>query len=131
MIYMGFSKRILAAAFVALSLTAVADNVHPALPEVKRVYLLPMTSGLDQYIANWLTKAGRFEVVTDPANADAIFTDRLGPAFEQKWAELYPPPKTEDEENHENTHNADGSPRSMIDDLAAPPPPRINSFSHA
>lgn len=79
--------------FVALSLSCLAaDAVHPALPEVKRVYLLPMSSGLDQYLANQLTKAGRFEVVTDPAKADAVFTDRIGTAFEDRWNELYPPP---------------------------------------
>ena len=73
-------------------ISTFAANVHPGLAEVKRVYLLPMSGGLDQYLANRLTKVGRFEVVTDPANADAVFTDRLGPAFEDKWNELYPPP---------------------------------------
>ncbi len=33
-----------------------------------------------------------FRVVTDPKLADAIFTDRLGEAFEQKLAELYASP---------------------------------------
>jgi hypothetical protein len=69
-----------------------AAAVNPALPEVKRVYLLPMSNGLDQYLANRLTKIGRFEVVTNPDQADAVFTDRIGTAFEEKWKELYPPP---------------------------------------
>ena len=84
--------RTFATAFAVMCITASAA-VHPALPEVKTVYLLPMGSGLDQYLANWLTRIGRFEVVTDPAKADAIFTDRLGTAFEEKWKEMYPPPE--------------------------------------
>ena len=59
---------------------------------VKTVYLLPMSGGLDQYLANRLTAAQVFRVVTDPKLADAIFTDQLGEAFEQKFAILYPPP---------------------------------------
>ena len=59
---------------------------------MKTVYMMPMTNGLDQYLANQLTKRGVFEVVTDPNIADAVFTDRIGIAFEQKWEELYPPP---------------------------------------
>lgn len=59
---------------------------------VKTVYLLPMSGGLDQYLANRLTAAPMFRVVTDPKLADAIFTDQLGEAFEHKFATLYPPP---------------------------------------
>src|SRR5438093_7128777 len=62
------------------------------LPEVQAVYLLPMTGGLDQYLANRLTAGGVFRVVTDPKLADAIFTDQLGSGFEQKLVELYPAP---------------------------------------
>src|SRR5271165_5927055 len=60
--------------------------------EVKSVYLLPMSGGLDQHLANRLAAAQVFRVVTDPKLADAIFTDRLGEAFEQKLSELYAPP---------------------------------------
>jgi hypothetical protein len=83
-----------------LSVCAFAA-VNPELPSVKTVYLLPMSNGLDQYLANRLTKGGRFEVVTDPEKADAVFTDRIGLAFEQRWDEIYPPPpdpKVEEEE---------------------------------
>jgi hypothetical protein len=83
-------RRFLLPALALCGLLSAA--VHPALPEVKRVYLLPMSNGLDQYLANRLTKGGRFEVVTDPAKADAVFTDRLGTSFEERWNELYPPP---------------------------------------
>ena len=57
---------------------------------VKTIYLLPMSGSLDQYLVNWLTRDGRFQVVTDPADADAITTDRVGEAFEARMAALYP-----------------------------------------
>lgn len=59
---------------------------------VQTVYLLPMGNGLDQYLAGHLTRLGLFQVVADPKKADAVFTDRLGEAFEQRMRELYPPP---------------------------------------
>jgi hypothetical protein len=63
-----------------------------SLGEVKAVYLLPMAFGLDQYLASRLTSAQVLPVVTDPKAADAVLTDRLGPAFEARLEELYPPP---------------------------------------
>jgi hypothetical protein len=74
--------------FALLSSFALGAGVT----EVKSVYLLPMAGGLEQYLANRLTTGGIFRVVTDPKLADAIFTDQLGEAFEQKLADLYPPP---------------------------------------
>lgn len=69
-----------------------APKVNPALAQVRSVYLLPMANGFDQYLANRLTQTGRFQVVTDPKQADALFTDRLGEAFDLRYNELYPPP---------------------------------------
>jgi hypothetical protein len=62
-------------------------SLGATVADVQAVYLLPMSAGLDQYLANRLT--GVFRVVTDPKLADAVFTDRLGEPFEQKLAELY------------------------------------------
>jgi hypothetical protein len=81
-------KAHLALAFLGLTLFAA----HPELTQVTRVYLLPMGSAFDQYLANRLTAMRVFEVVTDPQMADAIFTDRLGEAFQEQFLELYPPP---------------------------------------
>jgi hypothetical protein len=78
-------------AFTALLFAALA-SVNPQLHEVKRVYLLAMGSGMDQYLANQLTNSGIFEVVTDPKKADAIVTDNVGEAFQKKLDDLYPPP---------------------------------------
>lgn len=64
-----------------------------ALLQIHHVYLLPMANGLDQHLANHLTRQGLVQVVADPARADAILTDRLGKPFEQKLDELYPEPR--------------------------------------
>ena len=69
------------------------------LKQVQTVYILPMSGGMDQYLANKLARGGLFQVVTDPKKADAIFTDQIGEGFERKLDELYPtapPPKEED-----------------------------------
>ncbi|HLK22863.1 MAG TPA: hypothetical protein VKT81_28150 [Bryobacteraceae bacterium] len=80
--------------FYALALLAAAAPaaVNPQLKQVNTVYILAMGSGMDQYLANRLTTLGVFQVVTDPQQADAIITDRLGETFETKFKELYPPP---------------------------------------
>ena len=49
-----------------------------------------MAGGLDQYLAQWLTRDHVMQVVTDAKLADTVLTDRLGDAFEQKMAELHP-----------------------------------------
>jgi hypothetical protein len=75
------------------TLAAVAfANVNPQLHEVKRVYILAMGGGMDQFLVGQLTKAGVFEVVTDPKKADAIVTDNVGEGFQTKLDDLYPPP---------------------------------------
>ena len=63
------------------------------LGSVHSVYLLPMSRGLDQYLANRLTNEHLFQVVTDPKRADAIFTDRIGESFEEKLGEILPSPE--------------------------------------
>jgi hypothetical protein len=60
------------------------------LSEVQTIYVLPMSSGMDQYLASRLTRGHILQVVTDPAKADAILTDHLGAAFEDSLKELYP-----------------------------------------
>jgi hypothetical protein len=77
---------------IAVLAAAAFATVNPQLHQVKRVYILSMGSGLDQYLANQLTKDGIFEVVTDPKKADAIVTDNIGEAFQSKLDILYPPP---------------------------------------
>lgn len=68
---------------------APAAPVVP-LTAVRSVYLLPMGSGFDQYLANHLTRTGVVQVVVDPAQADAVITPQLGQSLEEKLKELYP-----------------------------------------
>ncbi|MEZ5402622.1 MAG: hypothetical protein R2729_23300 [Bryobacteraceae bacterium] len=74
-----------------LCLAAAAGLAVPAdLASLRTVYLLPMSNGLDQYLANKLTADSLFEVVTDPKLADAVFTDNIGSGFERRLEELLP-----------------------------------------
>lgn len=54
-----------------------------------------MYGGFDQYLANQFTRQGVFEVVVDPALADAVVTGQLGKTLEEKLTELYPAPEPE------------------------------------
>ncbi len=67
----------------------------PQLLQVHSIYILPMGGGMDQFLANRLTRFGKMQVVTDAQHADTILTDRLGEPFEKKLDELYPPPEVE------------------------------------
>jgi hypothetical protein len=120
--------------FCAFSMLAAAAfaGVNPQLHEVKRVYILAMGSGMDQYLANQLTNAGVFEVVTDPKRADAIVTDNVGEGFQKKLDEIYAPPpapkKTADaakpaadagtlDVGDSNTPNTKPAPKSVLADF--------------
>ena len=74
---------------------------------VKTVYLLPMSSGLDQYLAVRLTTASVLQVVADPRNADAVLTDHIGQGFEDQLDEIYgAKSKGEDDKNGSTTEFA-------------------------
>lgn len=73
------------------ALTCLGAAYAAELGEVKSVYLLPMSRGLDQFLAERLTSQQILQVVTDPKKADAIFTDRVGSNFEQSLQEIYEP----------------------------------------
>lgn len=84
---------LIAAASLAWASCAFGADLHG----VKTVYFLPMSGGLDQYLAVRLTSGGFLQVVTDPQKADALFTDHLGDAFEKSVDDLYGAvPKTAD-----------------------------------
>ena len=70
-----------------LNLAAAAE-----LTGGRTVYLMPMVRGLDQFIANRLTRMHVLQVVTDPAKADVVFTDQVGAVLEDRLNDLYPPP---------------------------------------
>jgi hypothetical protein len=58
------------------------------LSQVQTVYLMPMANGFDQYLANRLREVSQIRIVTDASKADAIFTDKLGLAFEARLEEM-------------------------------------------
>ncbi len=132
------------AAAVGLGLAANQPRVapNPDLLQVKTIYLLPMSGGLDQYLANWLTREGHFQVVTDPQDADAVLTDRVGEAFEARMTSLYPPekeepkvePKAKDgKEKSKDEIAEDNEAAQRASDLetirASEQEPRVSSFS--
>ena len=76
----------------ALAALVFFSAVHAEIPGVKTVYVLPMSGGLDQYLAFRLTAEGVLQVVTDPAKADAILTDGIGARLDESFDELFKPP---------------------------------------
>jgi hypothetical protein len=81
---------------------------------VKTVYVLPMASGLDQYLALQLTSSGVLQVVTDPKKADAILTDGIGARLEDSLSDLYGAPVDKDKSEK------DKSGKAGTDDFAHP-----------
>ncbi len=84
---MNAMKRFLILAACSGALAFAAD-----LAQAHTVYVLSMSRGLDQYLANRLTNGHVFQVVTDPKLADVIFTDRIGDAFLAQLQNISPSP---------------------------------------
>jgi hypothetical protein len=92
----------LAIAFAAAAQGATGTQSAPTInATVRTVYILPMSGGLDLYVAEWLAKDQTIRVTTDPKNADAILTDHLGEDFEHKLDRLLA--KKEDREKTSNS----------------------------
>lgn len=112
---------------LASLLAASAFAAEAPLKQVQSVYILPMASGMDQYLANKITRQGLFLVVTDPQRADAILTDRIGEPFERKYDELYPPPKkVEPKPEKKDEDKAEGSDKKEND--SGPPMLQPSTF---
>jgi hypothetical protein len=100
------------------------------LTNVHTVYLLRMGRGMDQFLASRLTEDRIFQVVTDPKQADAVFTDQIDEDFEAKLEDLFPspdaakpaPPPKEDKEGQTNPLLGD-----TVNKLSRPP----SSFGRA
>lgn len=75
--------------FCVLACTAAA-LCGADLAEVRAVYVMPMSRGIDQYLANRLTTERVFKIVSDPKLADAVFTDRLGDDLTSSLNEISP-----------------------------------------
>ena len=85
-------KRILSISLLTVGSFLLPAADRAALQQPRTVYLLPMANGMDQYLANHLTREGFYQVVTDHAKANVVLADRLGSNFESRMEELYPPP---------------------------------------
>ena len=84
-------------------LASAAAAVRAAdLQSVHTVYVLPMSHGLEQYLANNLTKDHVFVVVTDPKMADAVLADRVDAGLQQKLNTLLAPPPAEPKEGEKS-----------------------------
>jgi hypothetical protein len=108
--------------------SSIAIAKHEDLARVKRIYVLPMGGGLDQYLANKISEKGKFEIVTDPKAADALLTDRVGENFERKYSELYPPPPPPEPKVDEKDKDkkSDRSDKGLLGEKYQPP---VSSFA--
>jgi hypothetical protein len=82
------------------------------LDTAKTVYVLSMSQGLDQYLANRLTNEHVFQVVTDPKLADVILTDRLGEGFQAKLETIAPDPEPMKPAKDEETDSSSNQPQN-------------------
>jgi hypothetical protein len=85
--YDGFIMKWVSSVLCCLSLAGAAE-----IGAGRTVYLMPMGHGLDQFVANRLTRIHVLQVVTDPSKADVIITDQVGQGFEDRLRDLLPPP---------------------------------------
>jgi hypothetical protein len=101
------------------------------LEGVRRVYILQMSHGMDQYLANRLTSDHVFMVVTDPKSADAVLTDHIGETFEQQLDTLLPspepvkkvePPAAKETSKQKDKDSNIGALVPLIAEAKAPPP---------
>jgi|SRR5580698_7178911 hypothetical protein len=103
-----------------LLLALAASHVAAQTPAgARQVYLMPMAGGLDQYLAAQLTRDHVLQVVTDPKVADVIMTDRIGEAFEQKMAELFPPEPTGNKDDKKDDKGGAGKTTNSFRSSAA------------
>ena len=103
---------------------------NPALVQNQIVYLLPMSNGFDQYLATELIKKNLVTVTTDPKQATAILTDRLGEGLELKMKEIYEKPakpveKDKDSDKDSRDREKDKVKQEIKSNVL---PPRISSF---
>ncbi|MGD0871900.1 MAG: hypothetical protein ABSB88_20310 [Bryobacteraceae bacterium] len=84
------------------------------LANVRSLYVLPMSHGLDQYIANRLTNEHVFTIVTDPKLADAVLTDHVGTSLQAKLADLLQPAPAEKPAPKADETGKEGPPEGLV-----------------
>ncbi|MEP7362011.1 MAG: hypothetical protein ABI972_02050 [Acidobacteriota bacterium] len=78
----------LLAGFLLTVSPARAQGPNPELSSVQIVYVLPMGSGMDQFVAHQIARNSLFQVTTDPRQADAFISDFVGTTFETRVDDL-------------------------------------------
>lgn len=76
-----------------LSAVLVGGTYAQGLAKVDKVYVWPMQSSFDQYLAQELASQGAFRIVVDPKDADAILTEIIDDAFLARMTELLAEPE--------------------------------------
>jgi len=100
-------------------LLAAAD-----LASARTVYILSMSRGLDQFLANRLTNYHVLQVVTDPKLADVIMTDHLGEGFQAQLEKILPPVEEEGQlaaKEDKKEDKSDKAPDTVQNPFLAPP----------
>jgi hypothetical protein len=123
---MGSMKR-LALLFCGTATLACAAD----LTTVHMVYLLKMSKGLDQFLANRLTTDHIFQIVTDPKLADAVFTDQIGEGFQTKLEEIFPTPEAEKPAPPPKPEKTEEDANPMLGDTVNKLAPLASSFGRA
>ncbi len=77
------------------------------LASVNDVYVWPMQSSFDQYLAQELARQGAFRIVVDPKDADAILTERIDEAFLERVTEMFAEPEPEPEPSESDDQEAE------------------------
>lgn len=97
------------AKLLCLATAAAALACGAGLADYKTVYVLPMSSGLDQFLAIKLTTGSVMQVVTDPRKAEVVLTDAIGAAFEERLDDLYgqKPTKSEEKDDKDSKDSKD------------------------
>ena len=88
------------------------------LGTARTVYVLSMSRGIDQFLANRLTNEHVFQVVTDPKLADVVFTDHLGESF-QAQLESFAPLRADEEEEKADAKTGANSEAKPADNSTA------------
>jgi hypothetical protein len=104
---------------ICVAAVRLLSGADAPLTQIRNVYLLPMAGGLDQHLANKLTRTGRFNVVTDVKQAEVIFTDQIGEAFEGRYLELFPPPPRVQSEAERKAANEDNRMGSLLGEASS------------
>ena len=114
-------------AFLLLSVLAGAAEIGGS--SVRTIYILPMGHGLDQYVANRLTREHVLDVVADASRADAILTDTLGKPLEVELEKLHPTPKPQERDSDADSEDSDTPPASRTKRTFTTSEPPISTFA--